>query len=163
MHAKLHRVRITEANVNYTGSITIDRQLIDQVGILPLEEVQVWNLSNGNRLSTYVLPGEAGSGVICANGAAAHLFSPDDLAIIVAYADCDRQEVIQNGHQAYVLIADGQNNRAQEILQQSLVPGLDVTAIDQNVDQKINRKMEFQSVPFESLDPHISFKHLSKR
>jgi aspartate 1-decarboxylase len=136
MHAKLHRVRITEADLNYTGSITIDRQLLDQVGIFPLEEVQVWNLTNGNRLSTYVIPGPAGSGVICANGAAAHLFSPDDLAIIVAYAECDRQEVMQKGHSAYVLIAD-QHNRSQEILQQTLVP-------------TPHERMEFQSLQFDA-------------
>jgi aspartate 1-decarboxylase len=149
MHAKLHRVRITEANVNYTGSITIDRQLLDQVGILPLEEVHVWNLTNGNRLSTYVIPGEAGSGVICANGAAAHLFNPDDLAIIVAYAECDRQEVMQQGHHAYVLIAD-QHNRAQEILQQSLIPAQ-------------HEKMEFQSLSFDSTSSFdaLNASHLS--
>jgi L-aspartate 1-decarboxylase (EC 4.1.1.11) len=76
MHAKLHNVRVTDANVNYVGSVTIDSELIDKVGILPLQEVEIWNVSNGNRLSTYVLPGEPGSGVICLNGAAAHLCDP---------------------------------------------------------------------------------------
>ncbi|TAE92467.1 MAG: aspartate 1-decarboxylase [Oscillatoriales cyanobacterium] len=78
MHAKLHGVRVTDANVNYVGSVTIDNELIDKVGILPLQEVEIWNVSNGNRLSTYVLPGEPGSGVICLNGAASHLCDPGD-------------------------------------------------------------------------------------
>ncbi|MEO0846853.1 MAG: aspartate 1-decarboxylase, partial [Cyanobacteria bacterium J06648_1] len=65
MHAKLHRVRVTEANVNYVGSITIDRDLMDKVGILPLEEVDVIDLANGNRWSTYAIAGTPGSGEIC--------------------------------------------------------------------------------------------------
>ena len=68
MHAKLHRVTVTEANVNYVGSITIDPNLMNQVGILPLEEVDVINLNNGKRWSTYAIPGEAGTGEICPNG-----------------------------------------------------------------------------------------------
>ena len=85
MHAKLHRVRVTEANVNYVGSITIDRDLMDKVGILPLEEVDVINLANGKRWSTYAIAGEAGSGEICPNGGAALLCQPGDILIIIAY------------------------------------------------------------------------------
>ncbi len=121
MHAKLHRVRVTEANVNYVGSVTIDSDLIEKVGILPLEEVEIWNVSNGNRLSTYVLPGEPGSGVICLNGAAAHLCQPGDIAIIAAYEERDRAEVFRTGHQARVIIAD-ENNRCQEFFYQTLEP-----------------------------------------
>lgn len=79
MHAKLHRIRVTEANVNYIGSITLDRDLMDKVGILPLEEVDVINLNNGNRWTTYAIVGEAGSGEICSNGGAALLCQPGDL------------------------------------------------------------------------------------
>ena len=78
MHAKLHRVRVTEANVNYVGSITIDQDLMDKVGILPLEEVDVINLNNGKRWSTYAIAGEAGGGGICPNGGAALLCQPGD-------------------------------------------------------------------------------------
>jgi aspartate 1-decarboxylase len=121
MSAKLHRVRVTDANVNYVGSITIDRDLIAKAGILPLQEVEVWNVSNGKRLSTYVLPAEARSGVVCLNGAAAHAFEPGDIAIIVAYEERDRTEVLTTGHQAKVILADGEN-RPQKIFAQSFLP-----------------------------------------
>lgn len=124
MHAKLHRVRVTEANVNYVGSITIDPNLMDQVGILPLEEVDVINLNNGKRWSTYAIPGEAGTGEICPNGGAALLCQPGDILIIIAYEQRDRAEVIANGHQARVLVADEQN-RCQEFICQSLTPEAD--------------------------------------
>jgi aspartate 1-decarboxylase len=124
MHAKLHRVKVTEANVNYVGSITIDRDLLDLVGLLPLEEVDIVNLNNGNRWSTYVIPGEAGSGTICPNGGAALLCEPGDLLIIYAYEERDRADVLCNGHQAKVLIAD-ENNGCQEFLYQTLNPSQD--------------------------------------
>lgn len=121
MHAKLHRVKVTEANVNYIGSITIDQDLIDKVGIIPLEEVDIVNLKNGNRWSTYVIPGTPGSGVICPNGGAALLCQPGDLLIIIAYETVDRASVFRHGHQGKVLIAD-ENNRCREILSQTLTP-----------------------------------------
>ncbi|MFB8795772.1 MAG: aspartate 1-decarboxylase [Microcoleus sp.] len=121
MHAKLHNVRVTDANVNYVGSVTIDSELIDKVGILPLQEVEIWNVSNGNRLSTYVLPGEPGSGVICLNGAAAHLCDPGDFVIIAAYEERDRAEVFRTGHEARVVIAD-EHNRCKQFLSQTLAP-----------------------------------------
>ncbi|MGK7896763.1 MAG: aspartate 1-decarboxylase [Xenococcus sp. (in: cyanobacteria)] len=119
MHAKLHRVTVTEANVNYVGSITIDTDLLDSVGILPLEEVDVINLDNGSRWSTYAIPGEAGSGEICPNGGAALLCKPGDLLIIIAYEERDRQDVFSKGHQAKVLVAD-QHNRCQKLMYQKL-------------------------------------------
>ena len=119
MHAKLHRVTVTEANVNYIGSITVDKDLLDRVGILPLEEVDVINLKNGNRWSTYAIPGKAGSGEICPNGGAALLCQPGDLLIIIAYEERDRMEVLTKGHQAKVLVAD-QQNRCQEFMRQNL-------------------------------------------
>ncbi len=121
MHAKLHRVRVTDANVNYVGSVTIDSELIDQVGILPLQEVEIWNISNGNRLSTYVLPGDPGSGVICLNGAAAYLCAPGDFVIIAAYEERDRTEVFRTGHEARVVIAD-EHNRCKQFFYQTLAP-----------------------------------------
>jgi aspartate 1-decarboxylase len=121
MHAKLHRVTVTEANVNYVGSITIDSDLMDKVGLLPLEEVYVINLNNGERWSTYALPGEAGSGNICPNGGAALLCQPGDLLIIIAYQECDRSEVLKQGHQAKVLVAT-ENNRCSQFISQNLIP-----------------------------------------
>jgi aspartate 1-decarboxylase len=120
MHAKLHRVRVTEANVNYIGSIAIDRDLMKQVGILPLEEVDVINLNNGKRWSTYAIPGEAGSGEICPNGGAALLCQPGDILIIIAYEERDRAEVLEIGHSAKVLVAD-EHNRCREFIEQHLV------------------------------------------
>lgn len=120
MHAKLHRVRVTEANVNYVGSITIDQNLMDRVGILPLEEVDVINLNNGKRWSTYAIAGEPESGEICPNGGAALLCKPEDILIIIAYEYCDRAEVMRDGHQARVLVAD-KHNRCSEFMEQNLV------------------------------------------
>ncbi|AZR74657.1 aspartate 1-decarboxylase [Anoxybacter fermentans] len=85
MKAKLHRARVTDANLNYMGSITIDQDLLDAAGILPNEKVQVVNNNNGARFETYVISGERGSGVICLNGAAARLVQPGDEVIIIAY------------------------------------------------------------------------------
>lgn len=129
MHAKLHRVSVTEANVNYIGSITIDRSLIEKVGILPLEEVDIVNISNGNRFSTYVFPGERDSGQVCPNGGAALLCEPGDILIIYAYEDCDRGEVLKNGHVAKVIVADSEN-RCEQFLQQSLIPNGDGQGVE---------------------------------
>lgn len=86
MKAKLHRARVTDANLKYMGSITIDQDLLDASGILPHEKVQVVNNMNGARFETYVICGERGSGIICLNGAAARLVQPGDEVIIIAYA-----------------------------------------------------------------------------
>jgi aspartate 1-decarboxylase len=123
MHAKLHRVRVTEAKLDYVGSVTIDSDLLEKVGILPLEEVEIVNISNGNRWSTYVLPGKAGSGMVCPNGGGALLCQKDDLLIIWANEQCDRAEVLINGHQARIVVADV-NNNCQELIYQSLTPNL---------------------------------------
>ncbi|GAA5415349.1 aspartate 1-decarboxylase [Paraliobacillus ryukyuensis] len=93
MRAKIHRARVTEANLNYVGSITIDQDIIDQVGILPHEKVQIVNNNNGARLETYVIPGERGSKVVCLNGAAARLVQPNDIIIIVSYASLSDEEL----------------------------------------------------------------------
>jgi aspartate 1-decarboxylase len=121
MHAKLHRVRVTEANVNYVGSITIDPELLNQVGILPLEEVDIINLNNGRRFSTYAIPGRAGSGEICPNGGAALLCQPGDLLIIYAYEALERREVLREGHEAKVFVA-GEDGEAPKFYRQNLVP-----------------------------------------
>lgn len=90
---KLHRVTITEANLQYRGSLTLDTDLMAAAGLLPYEKVQVVNINNGSRLETYVIEGPAGSGVVCLNGAAARLGAAGDLAIIIAYALVDEAEL----------------------------------------------------------------------
>jgi len=85
LKSKIHRVSVTDANLNYIGSITIDENLMDAAGLIEYEKVQVVNVTNGKRIETYVIRGERNSGIICLNGAAAHLFSVGDIAIIMAY------------------------------------------------------------------------------
>lgn len=90
--AKIHRATITEANLNYMGSITIDEDLLDATGIIPNERVQIVNLNNGERLETYVIKGERGSGQICMNGPAARKMGVGDKVIIISYAYCTYEE-----------------------------------------------------------------------
>lgn len=90
--SKIHRVRVTEADINYIGSITIDENLIDASGLIENEKVQVVNINNGERLETYVIKGERGSGVICLNGPAARKALVGDIVIIVSYAMMDLEE-----------------------------------------------------------------------
>ena len=90
--SKNHRVRVTEANLNYIGSITIDEDLMDAANIIANERVYIVNNNNGERFDTYVIRGERGSGTICLNGAAARLVQTDDIVIIMAYAQMDAQE-----------------------------------------------------------------------
>ena len=90
--SKLHRATVTEANLNYVGSITIDKALLRAANIFPGEKVQIVNNNNGARLETYTIEGEEGSGVICLNGAAARLVQPGDVVIIIAYAQMTPEE-----------------------------------------------------------------------
>ena len=87
LKSKIHRATVTEANIEYEGSVTIDRNLLEAADMLPYERVDIWNCTNGNRLTTYVIEGERGDGQICVNGAAAHLMKPGDLVIIASWAD----------------------------------------------------------------------------
>ena len=93
LKGKIHRLRVTEADLNYVGSITLDPDLMAAADILPYEQVHVLDIDNGNRLTTYAIPGEAGSGEACINGAAAHLVHPGDLTIVLAYADYTEEEL----------------------------------------------------------------------
>ena len=93
LKSKIHRVKVTEANLNYIGSITIDEALMEAANIYPGERVQVVDNDNGARLETYVIPGKRGSGCICMNGAAAHLIHVGDTVIIMAYAMMTPEEV----------------------------------------------------------------------
>lgn len=92
MKSKIHRATVTQADLNYMGSITIDKSLIEAARLLPGEKVQIVNNNNGARLETYVIPGEADSGIICLNGAAARLVQPGDTIIIISYALCSAEE-----------------------------------------------------------------------
>jgi len=92
MHGKIHRATVTEANLDYVGSITIDEDLLDAAGILPGEKVQIVNNNNGERLETYVIRGERGSGCVCLNGAAARKCIVGDTVIIISYAMMDFEE-----------------------------------------------------------------------
>jgi aspartate 1-decarboxylase len=92
LYAKLHRVTVTQADLNYVGSVTIDRSLLEAARLIPGEQVSIVDVTNGNRLTTYVIEGEDGSGQVCINGAAAHLIQPGDIAIILAYAQMDEME-----------------------------------------------------------------------
>lgn len=92
MKSKIHRAVVTEANLNYVGSITIDEDLMDAANLYGNEKVQVVNNNNGARLETYVIPGPRGSGVVCLNGAAARLVQPGDLVIIISYGIFSEEE-----------------------------------------------------------------------
>jgi aspartate 1-decarboxylase len=93
LKSKIHRVKVTDANLEYVGSITIDENLMDAAGIVEFERVQVVDVTNGARIETYVIKGERGSGVICLNGAAAHLFNIGDIVIIMAYTWLEQSEL----------------------------------------------------------------------
>ena len=90
---KIHRATVTQANLNYIGSITIDQDLLDAANIYPYEKVQVVNINNGSRLETYTIAGARGSGVICLNGAAARLTAEGDIVIIMSYGQFDEHEI----------------------------------------------------------------------
>lgn len=108
--SKLHRVRVTEADLNYEGSVTIDSDLMDAAQILPWEQVNVLNVMNGERFDTYAIRGPRGSGVICLNGPAARLAHVGDLVIILTYAQMEREELLR--HTPIVVHVD-ENNRIQ--------------------------------------------------
>jgi aspartate 1-decarboxylase len=106
--SKLHQMRVTEANLMYEGSITIDEDLLEMANILPYEKVQVVNITNGSRLETYTIPGERGSRICCMNGAAARLTQVDDRVIVMAYAEMEPEEARE--HQPTVVVVDEENN-----------------------------------------------------
>ena len=105
--SKIHRATVTHADVAYEGSVTIDRSLMEAADILPHEAVHVWNATRGTRLVTYALPGPAGSGAVCVNGAAAHLNQPGDIVILATFADMSPEEA--RLHRPKVVRVDGKN------------------------------------------------------
>lgn len=106
--SKLHQLRVTEANLMYEGSITIDEELLELANLLPYEKVQVVNITNGSRLETYTIPGERGSRICCMNGAAARLTQVNDRVIVMAYAEMEPEEA--RNHKPAVVVVDENNN-----------------------------------------------------
>ncbi len=117
MRAKIHQATVTEANLNYVGSITIDRALLNSLDLLPNEKVQIVNNNNGERFETYIIEGQAHSGVICLNGAAARLVQPGDIVIIMAYALMTLEEA--KTHQPKIAVLDS-HNRISQLLHEEL-------------------------------------------
>lgn len=107
LKSKIHRARVTQADIDYVGSITIDINLLHEAGIVEYEKVQIADINNGNRFETYTIAGEAGSGIICLNGAAAKCVNVGDTIIIMAYADMNPEEAVN--HKPTVLFVNEKN------------------------------------------------------
>ncbi|MDP8232529.1 MAG: aspartate 1-decarboxylase [Candidatus Zophobacter franzmannii] len=107
LYAKIHRATVSETDLNYVGSITIDKDLLDETGILPNEKVEIYDIDNGNRFATYVIEGEAGSGVIGVNGAAARLVRRGDKVIIVSFVEMHPEEI--EGHKPSIVVVNNEN------------------------------------------------------
>ena len=112
---KIHRATITEANLNYAGSLTLDEDLMEAADILEYERVQVVNINNGSRLETYVILGERGSGIVCLNGAAARLGQPGDKVIVIGYGTMDEEECRQLNPRVVHVDADNRPVPAPEV------------------------------------------------
>lgn len=110
--SKIHRATVTDANLDYEGSISVDRDLLDAADILPNEQVHVWDVTNGTRLITYALAAERGSGTVTVNGAGAHLIKPGDLVIIATFTTMRTREARK--YQPTVVLVDGQNRLREE-------------------------------------------------
>jgi aspartate 1-decarboxylase len=119
LKSKIHRARVTDADVNYEGSLTLDSALLEAADILPFEQVHVWNVTRGTRLTTYAIAGEPGSGVVCANGAAAHLARPGDVIIVATFAEVE--EAAARSHRPRVVFVDERNRISQRTSEE--VPG----------------------------------------
>lgn len=113
LRAKIHRAEVTQSDLHYVGSITVDAELMEAADLLPLEQVEVYNITRGTRFTTYCIPGIPGSGIIGVNGAAAHLAHVGDLVIICSYCFLDREEIPE--HKARVVLV-GEGNRPKEVL-----------------------------------------------
>jgi aspartate 1-decarboxylase len=118
LKSKLHRATVTQADIDYEGSLTLDRDLLEAADILPFEDVHVWNVTRGTRFRTYAMAGEAGSGVVCVNGAAAHLASPGDVIIVATYMLIDDAAARRHAPRIVLL---GPGNRIKET--RAEVPG----------------------------------------
>jgi len=112
MKAKIHRARVTDSNLDYQGSVTIDEELLERAAIIPYEQVDIYNITNGERFTTYAIVGPRNSGVICINGAAAHKARKGDLVIIVSYGMFQENELV--GFKPKLVFVDGNNKPKAE-------------------------------------------------
>lgn len=112
LHSKIHRATVTQADLHYVGSLTIDMDLMEAADLLPGQQVDVVDVDNGNRLTTYAIEGERGTGILCINGAAARLISPGDTVIIIAYASMTDEDA--RSHDPHVVFVD-KDNRIVEV------------------------------------------------
>lgn len=128
--SKIHRATVTHADLDYEGSVTIDRDLLDAAGILPYEAVHIWNVTRGTRLVTYALEGPAGSGAVCVNGAAAHLNRPGDLVILATFADIEQEEA--RAHKPTVVRVDERNRILEMSHEERLGPVLNSVIAPEN-------------------------------
>jgi aspartate 1-decarboxylase len=117
--SKIHRATVTHADLEYEGSVTVDRDLLDAAEIMPYEAVHIWNVTRGSRLMTYALPGPRGSGAVCVNGAAAHLNQPGDLVILATFAEMTGDEA--RDHVPIVVRVDAENRQTDDISEE--LPG----------------------------------------
>ena len=130
LHSKIHRATVTQADLHYVGSLTIDMDLMDAADMLPGQQVDVVDVDNGNRLTTYAIEGERGSGIVCINGAAARLVSPGDIVIIISYAAMEDEEA--RTFEPQVVFVDGDNRIVEEYHDPGDVPdgyGLRTSAV----------------------------------
>ena len=113
LQSKIHRATVTDANLNYEGSITVDEMLMEKANLIPFEQVHIYNINNGERFQTYVIPGPRNSGTICLNGAAARKVAKGDLIIIANYVTMDAEEA--KHHNPKLVYVDAQNRLAPKI------------------------------------------------
>ena len=117
-HSKIHRATVTQADLHYEGSVTIDQNLLDAADILEHESIHIWNITRGTRLQTYVLSGERGAGEICINGAAAHLMEPGDMVILATFCELEDEEA--RNHRPIVIRVDEKNRAVSDAAE---IPG----------------------------------------
>ncbi|HEV8337515.1 MAG TPA: aspartate 1-decarboxylase [Candidatus Polarisedimenticolia bacterium] len=116
LRGKIHRATVTEANLEYEGSLTVDADLLEAAGLAPYERIDVYDITNGSRFSTYLIEGPRGSGVVCVNGAAAHLAKRGDRVIITGYGLATAAEL--KGYRPRIVLVD-EGNRIQRVLHES--------------------------------------------
>ena len=113
VRSKIHRATVTEANLNYVGSLTVDSTLLEMADMLPYEQVHVLNVTNGHRMITYIIPGANDSGIMCLNGAAARHGQVGDIIIVMAYGMCDEAEA--RSLRPHIILVDGQNRPVRDL------------------------------------------------
>ncbi len=121
LKSKIHRARVTDADLHYEGSVTVDRDLMDAADLIRFERVEIYNVSNGKRFATYVIPGERGKGEMVINGAAAHKAGTGDIVILCSYAEVEEVEV--KAHRAHLVYVDEQNRILRTVPERLVATG----------------------------------------